>query len=192
MAEYLIQDTTLSDIGDKIRILTGTEETMTPAEMIDSLDTFNREINEIITEQDNKIALITEALEGKMVPSGGGDTKHIVILVGSPDNWCDAEYVSVSYNGKSYPTKDISFGAYQFFEVNDGDTVIVTVDESKQASSYGSYMVVDDTDIPVPSGEKVSYEYTVHSNTGIYGGDNSYGYEMIVYGNMSEFISQYG
>lgn len=41
MAEYLIQDTTLTDLGNAVRILTGSEETMTPAEMITALNTIN-------------------------------------------------------------------------------------------------------------------------------------------------------
>lgn len=56
MAEYLIQDTTLTNLGDKIRVLTGTEGTMTPAEMQTDLDTFNTDMGTIVTEQDDLIA----------------------------------------------------------------------------------------------------------------------------------------
>ena len=41
MAEYLIQDSTLTSLADKIRVLSGTEDTMTPIEMVDALDNIN-------------------------------------------------------------------------------------------------------------------------------------------------------
>lgn len=43
MAEYLIQEETLTGIADKIRILSGTEETMTPDEMVEALNIQNAE-----------------------------------------------------------------------------------------------------------------------------------------------------
>lgn len=71
MAEYLIQEETLNGLADKIRILSGTEETMSPAEMNDELNTFNNDMNVVISEQDNLIAQIAAALEGKTGVSGG-------------------------------------------------------------------------------------------------------------------------
>lgn len=58
MAEYIIQDTTLNSIADKIRILYGTEDTMTPAVMNNQLINANIEVNE----QTNLIKRILEAL----------------------------------------------------------------------------------------------------------------------------------
>lgn len=55
MAKYLIQDTTLTGMGDEIRILYGTEETMTPAVMTSNLNTFNAELSAINVEQDGLI-----------------------------------------------------------------------------------------------------------------------------------------
>ena len=68
MSDYLIQDSTLSGIADKIRVLNGTEETLTPTEMQSELDTFNSDISAVIGEQDDLIAQIIGALEGKTVP----------------------------------------------------------------------------------------------------------------------------
>ena len=45
MAKYLIQDTTLAGIGDEIRILYGTEDTMTPAVMTNQLSNANTEVD---------------------------------------------------------------------------------------------------------------------------------------------------
>lgn len=69
MAEYLIQGETLTSLGDKIRVLSGTEETMTPAEMQSELDTFNTGMSAVVSEQDNLIAQIITALDGKTTPS---------------------------------------------------------------------------------------------------------------------------
>ena len=45
MTEYLIQKETLTDIADKIRVLNGTEETLSPAEMEIKLTHANQEID---------------------------------------------------------------------------------------------------------------------------------------------------
>ena len=55
MAEYLINNDTLTDIADEIRVLNGTEETLTPVEMKNELDTFNTDMNTVVTEQNAKI-----------------------------------------------------------------------------------------------------------------------------------------
>lgn len=83
MAEqYIIQDTTLTGIADKIRVLSGTEETMTPAEMAATLDTHNTEMNEVLSEQDSLIAQLAAALEGKTAASGGVEYEVITAPIG--------------------------------------------------------------------------------------------------------------
>lgn len=69
MAEYLIQEETLTGIADKIRILSGTEGAMTTAEMQSELETFNADMGTVVTAQDDLIAQITTALEGKAAVS---------------------------------------------------------------------------------------------------------------------------
>ena len=69
MAEYLIQDTTLSGIADEIRILNDTTSTMSTAVMKSNLMEFNSDMNASIAEQDNLIAQIISALDGKVTGS---------------------------------------------------------------------------------------------------------------------------
>lgn len=61
MAEYLIQDTTLTNLGDKIRVLSGTEDAMTPAAMASNVDEANTEVDT----QADLIAQIMEILNNK-------------------------------------------------------------------------------------------------------------------------------
>lgn len=62
MAEYLIQDTTLENIADEIRTLSGIEETITPSKMKEKLNGANSAIQ---TEAD-LIAQILAALNSKV------------------------------------------------------------------------------------------------------------------------------
>lgn len=61
MAKYLIQDTTLENIADEVRTLSGIEETMTPSKMKEKLNGANSAIQ---TEAD-LIAQILAALNSK-------------------------------------------------------------------------------------------------------------------------------
>lgn len=61
MAKYLIQDTTLENIADEVRTLSGIKETMTPSEMKEKLNG----ANSAIQEEANLIAQILLALEEK-------------------------------------------------------------------------------------------------------------------------------
>lgn len=68
MAEYLIQEETLTSMADKIRILNGVEDEMTPAEMDGQLG----EANDEVGSQTDLIAQIASALEGKAGGSNSG------------------------------------------------------------------------------------------------------------------------
>lgn len=67
MAEYLIQGETLTAIGDKIRVLNGAEDAMTPSEMTSAVG----EVNTEVSTQADLIAQITNVLQGKSGGSGG-------------------------------------------------------------------------------------------------------------------------
>lgn len=95
MAEYLIQEETLTGIADKIRILNGTEGTMTTAQMDSSLSDAN---NNIATEAD-LIAQITSALEGKTGGAGGAAVETCTVNITSNLPICYVSYVKTSDNG---------------------------------------------------------------------------------------------
>ena len=93
MNEYLIQETTLSSLADEIRVLSGSEESMSPAEMTANVQSANEDI---ATEAD-LIARISSALEGKA--SGGSSD--------SSDSYdCEVTYnlirsVTYAYDGQT-------------------------------------------------------------------------------------------
>ena len=66
MAEYLIQDTSLNNIADQVRSITGLTGSMTPTEMATNLNNYNTEINELLATQEAKIDELTAALEDKV------------------------------------------------------------------------------------------------------------------------------
>ena len=65
MAEYLVQDTSLTSVADKIRVLSGSSSTMNPASMAQNVDAANNEISC----QVNLISQITSALADKAIPT---------------------------------------------------------------------------------------------------------------------------
>ena len=82
MAEYLIQDTTLTNLGDKIRVLSGSEETMTPAVMASELDAVAEKMDS---------ALFVNEITG------------VTAQMPSPAAWCSITYgngrfVAVAYD----------------------------------------------------------------------------------------------
>lgn len=66
MAEYLIEDTTLTNLGNSIRSLNNTTTTMTPAQMKSTVDDAVSEVEE----QTDLIAQCLSALESKLAGSG--------------------------------------------------------------------------------------------------------------------------
>ena len=68
MSEYIIQGETLTSIGDEVRTLSGTTDTMSPSAMATNVEAANTEI----TGQSSLISQIISALDGKAAGSGSG------------------------------------------------------------------------------------------------------------------------
>lgn len=77
MAEYLIQDSTLSNMADEIRILTDTEGAMSPSVMVNNLNNFNTDVIDLITQ-------ISNALTGKAGPESDVVVSSIATTTASP------------------------------------------------------------------------------------------------------------
>jgi len=116
MAEYLIQDTTLTNLGDKIRVLSGGTATMTPIEMATTLDTHNTEMTETLATQDDLIAQIAAALEGKS--AGGGSSVPIVSVTITDYDGGSFCYATPTYGYKvstvGTVTEDVLFGEIMY------------------------------------------------------------------------------
>ena len=82
MNEYLIQETTLSSLADEIRVLSGTEDTLTPSQMTSNVQSANDEVSTQTTQiasNADLIAQIKTALEGKAGGSASVETCTVVI-----------------------------------------------------------------------------------------------------------------
>ena len=106
MAEYLIEDTTLTNLGDSIRGLNDTTATLTPAQMKNAVDNAVSEINE----QTDLIAQCLSALENKTVGSGSIELQEKTITpttssqIVEPDDGYDG-LSKVTVNGISTATQ---------------------------------------------------------------------------------------
>lgn len=152
---YTIQESTLSNLGNQIRILYGTEETMAPAAMASQLGNANTEINE----QTDWIEKILEALGVAIEPEANtlndcswnninkiaadgraanywsiGDTKKIVLngTVGTLELSNYETYVYIIGFDHNGATGTIDFGTFKTAE-SDGNDVCL-IDEK-----YNSY-----------------------------------------------------
>lgn len=67
--KYFIEDTTLTEIADGVRTLSGTTDDMSTGAMIDAINTENDNFNTNLASQNDLIGQIKTALEGKSNPS---------------------------------------------------------------------------------------------------------------------------
>lgn len=99
MSEYLIQGETLTELGDKIRVLSGIEGTMLPSEMTANVQSANDEVDA----QAALIEQLSAALDGKVA---SGNIERFVEF--SQVNPVVAEYLmNVSYDSNNYTTTGV-------------------------------------------------------------------------------------
>lgn len=98
MAEYLIQDTTLTAIADEVRELFGTAEQLSTDVIISNLDTANAEINN----QADLIAQIKAKAES--LPEAGGNTSSSNIISGTVTS---NEYGEITFPMPEFEPKQI-------------------------------------------------------------------------------------
>lgn len=147
MAEYLIQKETLTDIADKIRILSGEEETMTPAMMGTELDEANAEIllqAEII---DEILALFEEP---ELYPEGAF---RVVTQLTAGKSYV----LAFSYNGQTYYLTDTAF--------NDWTVQAATLNVQNQ-TGYSTFSGSPTRFVAASSGDGFTLTATAGSLTG--------------------------
>ena len=88
MAEYLIQGETLTELGDKIRVLNGSEGTMLPSEMISKLQDINDGLDEISELIDNISSNSTMTSIVLRTISGSYTNDVVTIIGGSAFRGC--------------------------------------------------------------------------------------------------------
>lgn len=157
MAEYLIQEETLTNLGDKIRILSGTEDTMTPAEMNTNLTEANTEVST----QADLIAQIATTLEGKAGGSGGASVGTCTLKITTDmyglvwlTKFVDGKIVN--YGNPSTPVnpatvRDDTDGTYDIYEnVLCGSRVeIRTISTNLTDASFVNAVVLDENNFTV-------------------------------------------
>ena len=150
--KYLVEGGTLTGIADKIRVLNGSNETLTPAEMQTTLDTHNTEMVEVLATQDNLIAQIAAALEGKTVPSGGANVETCTVTLTDYEPNCTTVIYSKLIDG-SITTCSTSEGGTTYtdvvcgtiFCINSGGNRLYPTSASGHATHIDEIKYVDET-----------------------------------------------
>ena len=154
--DMLIKNTTLYDMADKIRILSGTEDSMTPATMDTKLGSANSEVSS----QTDIISQIIVICEELLAPSPGtdNDSTHIPVTI-TGTGYLDANdrfYVYVTID-------DVKYISDASVNVSVGDTIMCHV-----SSISGAYVYVNDSMVAGAAegveGVPQDYEYIVPEN----------------------------
>lgn len=156
MAEYLIQEETLTGITDKIRILSGTSDAMGTTAMGTSLDSANSEVGT----QTDLISQISAICEELLAPSGVTDNDSTPIPVTITGTGAlDANGISYVY----VTIDDVQYISDASVNVSVGDTIMCHV-----GSISGAYVYVNDSMVAGAAegveGVPQDYEYIVPEN----------------------------
>lgn len=135
MAEYLIQDTTLNNLGDSIRDLNDTTSTMTPAQMISTVD-------DAVDEIESQTALIAQclsALEGKVAGGDGGTVETCTVnVMAHDDNGTGIVYICYT----SLSTDGTIQSVYQTFDNDLSVTLTGVVKNTIVTVQYGKLIYI--------------------------------------------------
>lgn len=165
MAEYLIQDTTLTSLGNQVRTICDIKDTMSPSVMTNNLSIYNTDINTAIGEQDDLISQIITALENKATGSSvtvgektttssnpsitisdAIDKDNVAIMLMSSGNYqasamADAGLGSVIVNGTSH-SYTIMYTSQMYANSDDG---FIEYNKSTGTISINSNMRYNET-----------------------------------------------
>ncbi len=129
MAEYLIQGETLTNLGDKIRVLSGTEDAMTPAQMANELDI-------VVDKMEDALFLdsknITAQLPSDKKPSDAiityGNGKFVITDGYSSNNIVLYSKDGITWNSSTLPYsaqwKALTYGNDKFVTIADRNSYI--------------------------------------------------------------------
>lgn len=134
--QYLINKKTLTNLADKIRVLSGSEDAMTPAVMANELDEFNSGMDSELATQDDLIAKIAGALEGKTLPDS--DSASTVSFTVTRNDYGAAVYY---INSDNQIIKTTDAGTYH---AKGGIVVFTTVNQYTYSPSAIAFMNIDD------------------------------------------------
>lgn len=141
MAEYLIQDTTLVALADEVRILADSSDAMSPSVMTSTLTAENTNFATNLSTQNDLIAQIQTALQGKAAGGATDTTNEDALVMGTVSgNYANSRVTNIkryAFEGcTDLNTVDFAVCSYIGSHAFDGCTNLTTVAFSVCQSIY--------------------------------------------------------